>query len=192
MQGITLSRYDLRYRARGWIRKNSKIGPVFNIYVCDHEDCNGIDIQNRSLFQDRTASWVRIVIRVERYVNETTETMKDEEHGILLKPFAKARPRMKSTITLTPVSVLLRGRKWVDVNPRSYDHECYVISIAMTRLLRHDQNIPRETEDIVEEFNKKEIEVQVCFAMVGHSMIGCQSRYIGGIAIDPEPQDNVL
>ena len=68
---------------------------------------------------------------------------------------------MKSTITLTHVTVLLRGRKWVHVNPGSYDHECYVTSKAMSRLLRHDQNIPRETdgtvkyEDIVEEFDKK-------------------------------------
>ena len=77
------------------------------------------------------------------------------------KPIAKARPCMKSTITPTPVAVLLRERKWVDVNPGSHDHECHVISNAMIRLLRHDQNIPRETdgavkyEDIVEEFNKK-------------------------------------
>ena len=62
---------------------------------------------------------------------------------------------------LTPVSVPLRERKGVDVNPGSYDHECYGISKAMTRLLRHDQNILRETdgevkyEDIVEDSNKK-------------------------------------
>ena len=62
---------------------------------------------------------------------------------------------------LTPVSVPLRERKGVDVNPRSYDHECYGISKAMTRLLRHDQNILRETdgevkyEDIVVDSNKK-------------------------------------
>ena len=47
----------------------------------------------------------------------------------------------------------------MDVNPGSFDHECYVISKAMIRLPRHDQNIPQETdgavkyEDIVEEFN---------------------------------------
>ena len=51
---------------------------------------------------------------------------------------------MKSTITLTPVSVPLRERKWMDVNPGSYDHECYVISKAMIRLLRHDQMKPTE------------------------------------------------
>ena len=95
------------------------------------------------------------------YVTETTETIEDEEHRALGKPTAKARPRMKSTITLTPVAVPLRERKWVDVNPGSYDHECYVISKAMISLLRHDENIPRDTdgavkyEDIVEKINTK-------------------------------------
>ena len=83
---------------------------------------------------------------VEKYVKETTETMEDEEHGALGKPIAKARPQMKSTITLTPVSVPLRERKWVDVDAGSYDNECFFVSKAMIRLIRHDQNIPREIE----------------------------------------------
>ena len=39
----------------------SKIGPVLNVHVCCHQDHYIIEIQVRSLFQDRTASWVRIV-----------------------------------------------------------------------------------------------------------------------------------
>ena len=144
-----MPRNDPRSRARGWIRKNMKIGPVLNVRVCHHEDRYSVEIQARSLFQDRTASRVGIVNGVEKYVNETTETMEDEEHGALGKPIAKARLRMKSTITLTPVSVPLLERKWVDVNPGSYDHECFVISKAMIRLLRHDRNIPRETDGAV-------------------------------------------
>ena len=70
---------------------------------------------------------------------------------------------MKSTVALTPVSVPLHERKWMDVNPRDYDHKCHVVSKARTRLLRHDQTIPLETDgavkfnvnDIVEEFKKK-------------------------------------
>ena len=52
-------------------------------------------------------------------------------------------------------------RKWVDVDPGSYDHECYVKSKTMTWLPRHDLKNFWETdgaikyEDIVEEFNKK-------------------------------------
>ena len=101
------------------------------------------------------------------------KTIEDKEHGAVGKPVAKARPRMKSTITLTPVSVSLREREWVDVDPGRYDHECYVTAKAMNRLLRHDQNVPREIdgaikyEDIFEEFNKKEKEeIRWCFAMV--------------------------
>ena len=126
---FTLPRNDQRSRARGWIRKNTKIGQVLNVYVCHHVERCSVEIQFRPLF-----------------VKETTETMEDEEHGALGKPIGKARPRMKSTITLTPVSVPLRKKKWVDVDPGSYDHECYVVSKAMTRLLRHDQNIPREAD----------------------------------------------
>ena len=111
---------------------------------------------------------------VEKYVTETTETIEDEEHRALGKPIAKARPRMKSTITLTPVSVPLRERKWVDVNPESYDHECYVISKAMIRLLRHDQNDfsgnPTEQSNmmiLLKNSTRREKEYfRWCFAMV--------------------------
>ena len=105
----------------------------------------------------------RIVNGVEKYVNETTETIEDAEHKASGKHFAKARSRMWITNNAdTSVSVPLRDRKWVEINPGSYNHVCYVKSKAMIRLLRHDQNIPRETdgavkyEDIVEEFIKKE------------------------------------
>ena len=154
----------IREFERDWIRKNTKIGPVLNVYVCRHEDRYSIEIQVRSLFQDRTDSWVRIVNGIGKYVNETTETMDDEEHEALEKLIAKARPRMKSTMMLTPCSVPPRERKWVDVDPGSFDHEYYDKSKAMTTLPRHDQNdqeIHRETdgaityEDIVEEFNNK-------------------------------------
>ena len=83
----------------------------------------------------------------------------------------KARPRMKSTITLTAVSVLLDERKWMDIDPGDYDHMCFMVSKAMSRLLRHDQTIPRETDgavkfdDIIEEFKKKK-RFDWCFAKV--------------------------
>ena len=68
-------------RAKGWIRRSTKIGSVLNIHVCHHEDRHSIEIQVRSLFQDRTVSWVRIVNGIEKYVNETTETIQYEEHN---------------------------------------------------------------------------------------------------------------
>ena len=137
------------------------------------------------------------------------------------KPIAEARPRMKSTTTLTPVAGPLRERKWVDVNPGSYDRECYVISKAKIRLLRHDQNIPRETdgsvkyEDIVEEFKKKKashwslndwipilakggaVKKRFQYCLNPHSSSHTSyfraiQGHSAGTAIDPELQDNVL
>ena len=76
----SLPRNDPRTRASLWIRRNTKIGPVLNMHVCHHKDRYRIEIEVRSLFQDRTASWVRIVNGVEKYVTETTETIEDEGH----------------------------------------------------------------------------------------------------------------
>ena len=66
----TLLRNDPSTRARAWKRRNTKIGPVLNTHVCHHGDCCSIEIQVRSLFQDRTACWVRIVNGVEKYITE--------------------------------------------------------------------------------------------------------------------------
>ena len=54
---------------------------------------------------------------VEKYVKETTETFEKNHIEHWVNFFVKERLRMKSTIMLTPVSVLLRERKWVDANP---------------------------------------------------------------------------
>ena len=80
-----------------------------------------------------TASWVRIVNEVEKYVTETTETTEDKDHRALEKLVAKATPRLKLAVALTPIAVSLCERKWVDVNPGSCDHECWVTTKAMIR-----------------------------------------------------------
>ena len=57
------------------------------------------------LFQDRTASWVRIVHGIEKYVTESTETIEDEKHRASGRPVARARPRLKHAVTLSSVSL---------------------------------------------------------------------------------------
>ena len=74
------------------------------IKVCHDEDQHTIEVLVKSLFQDRTASWVRIVNGVDKYVTESMLT-KEEEDIASVKPIAKARPRQKTTVTLTSVSI---------------------------------------------------------------------------------------
>ena len=134
----TMPRNEKKTRTRGWILKNTRIGPVLDIKVCHHEDQYTIEDLVQSLFQDRTASWVRIVNGVDKYATESMLT-KEEENIASGKPIAEARPRQKPTVTLTPVSIPVLERRWIDIeNQRSNDQKCFDVSKAFTRLLRHD------------------------------------------------------
>ena len=123
-----MPRNEKKTRVRGWIRKGSRIDPVLNIKVCYHDDRYSIAVQIPSLFQDNTASLVRIVNGVDKYVTESMLT-REEEDIASVKHIAKARPRRKPIITLTSVSILVRNRKWEDIEKqRSDDTKSYEVS----------------------------------------------------------------
>ena len=162
----TMPRSEKGTGMRGWILKNTRIGPVLNIkvWVCYHDDRYNIEVQKPSLFQDNTVSWVRIVNGVDKYVTESMLTKKEEDIASV-KPIAKARPRQKPTVTLTSVSIPVLEREWIDIETqRSHDHKCYAVSKATSRLLRHDQSVPRGRDvaihcsDIIEECRKKKFD----------------------------------
>ena len=116
-----------------------------------------------SLFRDRIVSWVRIVNGIDKYVTETSETISLEhvEHRVTGKPVAKAKPRPIPTVTLSLISILVRERNWIDINPERFRQDCFTVSKAMIRLLRHDPSIPREDDgavrfdDLIEKFKAK-------------------------------------
>ena len=135
-----------------------------NTKVYRHEDRYSIEVQIPSLFQDRTASWVRIVNGVDTYVTESMLT-KEEVDMASGKPIAKARPRQKPTVALTPVSIPVRERRWTDIETRrSNDQKCFEVSKAVTRLLRHNQTVHRDIDgaiqynDTIEECRKKKVD----------------------------------
>ena len=65
-------------RPRGWIRSNTKIGPVLDVKIHPHEGRYCIDVMIESLFRDQTSSWVRIVNGINKYVTETSEDTQSE------------------------------------------------------------------------------------------------------------------
>ena len=73
----------------------------------------------------------------------------------------KATPRPKPTLTLTPVSIPYRERKWIDIEPGICNQGCFEVSKFMIRLLRNDDTVHREDdgavrlEDLVEKFKAK-------------------------------------
>ena len=66
----TMPRNLKENRVRGWILKDTRIGPVLNTKVCYHKDRYSIEVQIPSLFEDNTASCVRIVNGVDKCVTE--------------------------------------------------------------------------------------------------------------------------
>ena len=108
-----------RWRIRGNTRSAQ-----FSMLVGSHQGRYGVEIKTPIWWQ--TCSWVRIVNGINKYVTETSETICFErvEHRVIGKPFAKARPRQTSNLTLSPVSVPHRERKWIDIEPGKFDKSC--------------------------------------------------------------------
>ena len=147
----TLPRSEEASRVRGWILGNTKVGPVLDVKVCLHQRRYGIEILIESLFRDRTVSRVRIVNGVNKYVSETSETISLEifEHKVTVKLVAKAKPQPKPAVTLSSISIPVRERKWIDINPERFRQDCFAVSKAMIRLLRHNPSISREDNGAV-------------------------------------------
>ena len=160
----TMPRNEKGIHVRGWLRENTRIGSVLNTKVCNHDDRYSIEVQIPSLFQDNTASWVRIVNGVDKYVTESMLTKKEVDIASG-KPIAKARPRQTPTVTLTSVSIPVLERKRIDIETqRSHDQKCSEVSKVITRLQRHDQSVPRGSDgaihysDIIEECRKQKFD----------------------------------
>ena len=110
----TMPRNEKGTGIRGWIRKDTRIGSILKIKVCYHDERYSVEIQIPHLFGDNTASSVRIVNGVDKYVTEWMLTKKEEDVASG-KPIAKARPRQKPTVTLTSASIPDLERKWMDI-----------------------------------------------------------------------------
>ena len=65
---------------------------------------------------------------------------------------AKARPKQTSMPmpSFSTVTIPLRMRKWIDVEPGEFDQSSFEVSKKMIRLLRHDLSVLREKDGAVE------------------------------------------
>ena len=107
--------------------------------------------QGGSLFGDGTCSWVMIVNGINKNVTETSEeipvaSFENRGTGNLV---AKVKPRPKPTLTLSLASIPYRERKWIDINPERFRQDCFAVSKARIRLLRHDDTVHREDDGVV-------------------------------------------
>ena len=96
-----------------------------DVMVCVDPRRYGIEVMIESQFRDRTVSSYRIVNGINKYVTDTSETISLEsvEHRVTGNLVAKARPQLELAVTVSPISILVRERNWIDIN-----HEREILS----------------------------------------------------------------
>ena len=64
---------------------------------------------------------------IDNYVTETSETssLENVEHRVTGKPVARAKPQPTPIVTLSPISVPVRERNWIDIDPERFRQDCF-------------------------------------------------------------------
>ena len=157
----TLPRDDKASQPKGWIRGNTRIGPVLEVTTSFQHFKYGTEIRIESVNQDNSHSWVRISYGTVKYVvdsiQDNTEIPADpqeEENAptssgvVAAKSKAKAKPQPRESTGATTIP--LSERIWIDIEPSQQDLESYNLSKKVVNLLRHNQTLQREEDGAIQ------------------------------------------
>ena len=89
--------------AKGWIESDARFGPVSETH-----GRYSVEVNVASLFEDKTASWIRIVTGVENYVREAMPIQEEERSSV--KPAAKSKPILKPSSTSNRIFIPMGQR----------------------------------------------------------------------------------
>ena len=151
----TLPRDDTFSKVKGWIRGNTKIGPVLEVTVSYHQGHYGIEIRINPFFGDVSQSWVMIGNGLNKYVTEMSEEIQADRNDAIetsaRRLAAKARPKQTSLpmSSFPRVTISFPMREWVDVESGEYDQNSFDVAKKMTRLLKRDPSVLREDDGAV-------------------------------------------
>ena len=138
---------------KGWIRGNTKIGPVSEVTTSYLQRKCGVEIRIESVNKDNSHSWVRISHGLNRLVTdlidkeyddneqETSETeefaLKTNVFAFASRPKAKARPRRPASACSSTRTLPICERRWTDIEPRTQSNLSYPVARRLNTLLRH-------------------------------------------------------
>ena len=162
----TLPRDDQASQPKGWIRGNTRIGPILEVTTSFQHFKFGVEVRIQSVNEDNSHSWVRISYGTVRYVNNyikyDTQNFADPQEeedvptssGVVAarsKAKAKPQPRESTGTTTIPLS----ERVWIDIEPSKPDLESYNLSKKVINLLRHNQKLHREQDGAIQFYKIK-------------------------------------
>ena len=159
---------------KGWIRGNTKIGPVLEVTTSSIQGKYGVKIRVESVNKDNSHSWVRISHGLSKLVtdlsynkeddNNEQETSEMQFEDFALKTNvlasasgskAKAKPRRRTSACSSSRTVLTCERKWTDIDPGTCSNIAYSLSKRLSTLLRHG-HLPREEDGAIEFWRLKD------------------------------------
>ena len=142
---------------KGWIRGNTKIGPVLEVTTSYLQGKYGVEIRIESVNKDHPHSWVRISHSLNKLVTdvidkeyddneqETSETKTEEialKTNVLAfasRSKAKAKPRRPTSSCSSTRTVPICERMWTDIEPGTQSNLAHQVAKRMNTLLRHGE-----------------------------------------------------
>ena len=139
----TLPRDESLSEPKGWIRANTKIGPVLEVTTCCLQGKYGVEIRIESVNKDKSHSWVRISHGLNKLVTnlnnkdqddneQETSEVQFEEYALRLnssdfasRSKAKAKPKRRDSASSSTRTILTGERTWTDVEPGEYSISDY-------------------------------------------------------------------
>ena len=162
----TLPRFEKSIDPKGWIRGNTKIGPVLEVTTSYLEGKYRVAILIESVNKDNSHSWVRISHGLTKLVTdlsnkedddneqESSET-KTEVFASASRSKAEAKPRRPSTTCSSSRTVPILERTWTDIRPGAQFDQGYPVAKRLNTLLRHGE-LPREEDGAIEFWRLKD------------------------------------
>ena len=169
----TLPRDSKSSDPKGWIRVNTKIGPVLEVRTSYLQGKHGVEIRIESVNKDKSHSWVRTSHGLNKLVrdlcnkeddNNEQETsalqfedwaLKSNALAFASRSKAKAKPRRRTSASSSTRTLLIGERKWTSIEPQDYSSIDYPVSKQLITLLRHG-HLPREDDGAIEFWRLKD------------------------------------
>ena len=133
----TLPRDEKSCDPKGWIRGNTKFGPVLEVTTCCLHGKYGVEIRIKSVNKDNSHSWVRISHGLNELATnlnnkdqddneQETSEMQFDEYALKLNAgdFAsrskvKAKPQRRDSASSSTRTIPIGERTWTDIEPEN-------------------------------------------------------------------------
>ena len=129
----TLPRDEDSSDPKGWIRENTKIGPVLEVTTSCLQGKYGVEIRIKSMNKYNSHSWVpishglnKLVTTLNNNEQETSE-VQFEEYALKLnasdfasRSKAKAKPQRRNSVSSSTRTIHIGKRTWTDIEPQNF------------------------------------------------------------------------